>query len=66
MVSRPIVGIGQLVAAGQPIGYVGMSGDATGPHCHFEVHVNGDGSAAGAIDPVPFMNQQGAPLGVGS
>jgi len=64
MVSRPIVTIGQLVAAGQPIGYVGMSGDATGPHCHFEVHINGDGSAAGAIDPVPFMNQQGAPVGV--
>lgn len=64
MESRPIVVIGQQVAAGQPIGYVGMSGNATGPHCHFEVHINGDPSSAGAIDPVPFMNEQGAPVGV--
>jgi murein DD-endopeptidase MepM/ murein hydrolase activator NlpD len=64
MVSRPLVVVGERVAAGQPIGYVGMSGHADGPHCHFEVHTNGDDTAAGAIDPVPFMNQQGAPLGV--
>jgi murein DD-endopeptidase MepM/ murein hydrolase activator NlpD len=60
----PMVVPGQRVTAGQPIGLVGMSGHATGPHCHFEVHTNGDESSAGAIDPVPFMNQQGAPLGV--
>lgn len=64
MVSRPLVVVGQRVTAGQPIGNVGMSGHADGSHCHFEVHTNGDDSAAGAIDPVPFMNQQGAPLGV--
>jgi murein DD-endopeptidase MepM/ murein hydrolase activator NlpD len=62
MESRPLVVVGQQVAAGQPIGHVGMSGHATGPHCHFEVHINGDRSAAGAINPVPFMAQQGAPL----
>jgi murein DD-endopeptidase MepM/ murein hydrolase activator NlpD len=64
MVSRPLVFVGEHVSAGQPIGYVGMSGHADGPHCHFEVHTNGDDSPSGAIDPVPFMNQQGAPLGV--
>ena len=64
MVSQPLVVVGQRVTAGQPIGHVGMSGHADGPHCHFEVHTNGDDSASGAIDPVPFMNQQGAPLGV--
>ena len=62
MVSMPLVTVGQQVTAGQPIGHVGMSGHATGPHCHFEVHINGDRSPSGAIDPVPFMAQQGAPL----
>lgn len=59
---RPDVVVGQRVAAGQPIGVVGDSGNSTGPHCHFEVHVNGDNSASGAIDPVPFMSRHGAPL----
>ncbi|MFX0591304.1 M23 family metallopeptidase [Melissospora conviva] len=62
LVERPYVRVGQKVRAGQVIGRVGTSGNSSGPHLHFEVHVNGDRSSAGAIDPVPFMRGKGAPL----
>jgi murein DD-endopeptidase MepM/ murein hydrolase activator NlpD len=33
---------GQRVAQGEVIGYVGMTGLATGPHLHYEFRVNGE------------------------
>ena len=61
---QPRVTVGQRVAAGDIIGIVGTTGNSSGPHLHFEVHLNGDRSFAGAVDPVPFMRDKGAPLGV--
>jgi len=48
--SDTAVGLGELVATGQQIGRVGMTGDATGPHLHFEVRVRG-----AAVDPLPAL-----------
>jgi murein DD-endopeptidase MepM/ murein hydrolase activator NlpD len=42
------VGLGQQVAAGDVIGYVGSTGLSTGPHLHFEVRIHGV-----TVDPLP-------------
>jgi peptidoglycan hydrolase-like protein with peptidoglycan-binding domain len=45
--SRISVRVGQRVATGSLLGRVGMTGHATGPHLHFEVHIRG-----AAVDPL--------------
>lgn len=44
------VRVGQRVKRGEVVGWVGSTGKSTGPHCHYEVHINGN-----AVDPVYFF-----------
>jgi hypothetical protein len=44
---------GQPVHVGDLVGYVGQSGDATGPHCHFGIYQYG----TTAIAPKPYVDQ---------
>jgi murein DD-endopeptidase MepM/ murein hydrolase activator NlpD len=60
MIRSPKVRVGQMVRAGQELGFVGTSGHSSGPHLHFEVY---DSSKGDKIDPVDFMRNVGAPLG---
>ncbi|HTS45213.1 MAG TPA: M23 family metallopeptidase [Puia sp.] len=41
---------GQKVKRGEVIGWVGNTGKSTGPHCHYEVHRNGE-----PVDPVYYF-----------
>jgi murein DD-endopeptidase MepM/ murein hydrolase activator NlpD len=47
---------GQSVAAGQQLCLLGQTGDATGPHLHFEMWLGGWRAPGGhAIDPLPYL-----------
>ncbi len=48
--SSVAVSVGQTVSKGQVIGYIGSTGDSSGPHLHFEVRKNGV-----KIDPLQFF-----------
>lgn len=49
--SQVDVRVGDTVTSGSPVGRVGATGDATGPHLHFEVRFRG-----AAIDPLPLLH----------
>jgi murein DD-endopeptidase MepM/ murein hydrolase activator NlpD len=52
--SKILVKVGQRVSRGQRIALVGNSGLATGPHLHYEVHVNGR-----PVDPLKYVLPEG-------
>ena len=56
--SRVLVNNGQKVSAGQRVGLVGQTGEATGPHLHFEVWLGypwGLGTVADAVNPCAYL-----------
>lgn len=48
--SALLVSVGDQVVQGQTISLIGSTGNSTGPHCHYEVRVNGE-----AVDPTLFL-----------
>ncbi|KAA8877413.1 M23 family metallopeptidase [Nocardia colli] len=58
-INTSLVTIGQHVMAGDEIATVGNRGETTGPHCHFEVWLNG----TNRIDPLPWLATRGISLG---
>jgi murein DD-endopeptidase MepM/ murein hydrolase activator NlpD len=49
--SRILVVVGQRLSEGDMLGRVGHTGDATGPHLHFEVRLRG-----ASVDPAPALD----------
>lgn len=63
MVSKPYVKVGQKVSRAEVLGRVGSSGNSSGPHLHFEVHVPPKpGADAVPVNPIKFLADKGIAL----
>lgn len=54
------VSAGQLVTAGQEIGLVGSTGNATGPHLHFEIRTGPEYGSD--VDPLAYLREHGVSI----
>lgn len=50
--SKLLVGVGDTVTRGQVIAKSGSTGNSTGPHCHFEVRINGK-----RVNPLSYLEE---------
>jgi murein DD-endopeptidase MepM/ murein hydrolase activator NlpD len=53
--SAVLVHVGEHVGRAQQVGRVGMTGDATGPHCHFEVWHGMVWGSGVRVNPLPYF-----------
>ncbi|TQR20257.1 murein hydrolase activator EnvC family protein [Psychrobacillus vulpis] len=51
------VNVGQVVSKGDLIGAIGTTGNSTGPHLHFEIHLgNWEGMAKNSVNPLRYIS----------